>query len=123
MAYYVYILTNRTNKVLYTGMTNNLERRIFEHKNKMVEGFTKKYNLNKLVYFEEFLNPKEAIGNEKRVKGWIRSKKIELIEIRNRNWEDLSSTFSNCPVILTKSLSSSLRRKESRSFVPQDDAE
>ena len=84
-------------------MTNNLERRIFEHKNKLVKGFTEKYNLNKLVYFEEFPTAKEAIEKEKRIKGWARRKKIALIEAKNKNWIDLS--------------------KENRSFVvpPQDD--
>ncbi len=74
-------------------MTNNLERRIFEHKNKLIRGFTEKYNLNKLVYFEEFPTPKEAIESEKMIKGWIRKKKIKLIESKNINWDDLSLSF------------------------------
>lgn len=88
--YWVYILTNWNNKVLYIGVTNNLHRRIYEHKQKLVEGFTKKYNLTKLVYFEEFTNINDAIVNEKKLKGWIRSKKNKLIEINNPKWRDLS---------------------------------
>jgi putative endonuclease len=87
--YYVYIVTNKTNKVLYTGVTNNLLRRIYEHKNKMIDGFTKKYNVSKLVYSESFINPNDAITAEKRIKGWLRSKKIMLIQSKNPKWEDL----------------------------------
>ena len=74
-------------------MTNNLERRIFEHKNKLFKGFTEKYNLNKLVYFEEFPTAKEAIENEKIIKGWVRQKKIKLIESKNPKWNDLPLDF------------------------------
>lgn len=88
--YYVYILTNKTNKVLYTGVTNNIERRIFEHKNKTIPGFTTKYNVNKLVFVESFTNSLDAISAEKKIKGWIRIKKIELITKENPNWDDLS---------------------------------
>jgi putative endonuclease len=70
--YYVYILTNKSNKVLYTGVTNNLARRMFEHKNKLVEGFTKKYNLTKLVYYEIASNVESAIIREKQIKNWHR---------------------------------------------------
>lgn len=70
--YYVYILTNKKNGTLYTGMTNNLERRVFEHKNKLVEGFSKKYNLKILVYFEQFQDVNKAILREKRIKKWKR---------------------------------------------------
>ncbi len=87
--YYVYIATNKTNAVLYTGVTNNLERRIYEHKNKLVSSFTSKYNVNKLVYYEEFYFPAEAIAAEKRIKGWVRKKKIELIISLNPNFNDL----------------------------------
>jgi len=87
--YFVYIMTNKS-KTLYTGMTNNLARRDFEHKNKLLEGFTKKYNINKLVYFEVFNNPDDAIRREKQIKGWLRKKKIELIESLNPEWKDLS---------------------------------
>lgn len=88
--YYVYILTNYSNNVLYTGVTNNLERRIYEHKNKLIDGFTKKYNLNKLVYFDEFSDINDAISAEKKVKGWLRIKKINLVKSRNPEWKDLS---------------------------------
>jgi len=77
--YYVYILTNKS-KTLYTGVTNNLERRIYEHKHKSIEGFTKKYNLTKLVYYEIAEDVRSAITGEKQIKGWLRSKKIRLIE-------------------------------------------
>ncbi len=87
--YYVYIMTNRS-KTLYTGVTNDLMRRVYEHKNKMVEGFTKKYNINRLVYFEETSDVQSAITREKQIKGWLRSKKIALIESKNPEWKDLS---------------------------------
>ena len=87
--YYVYIITNKTNSVLYTGVTNNLIRRIYEHKNKMVEGFTKKYNVSKLVYFEESQNVKSAIQREKSIKNLLRVKKEELINSINPEWKDL----------------------------------
>ncbi len=87
--YYVYILTNRT-RTLYTGVTNNLERRLYEHKNKLVEGFTSKYNITQLVYFEATSDVRAAIEREKQIKGWLRAKKIALIEAANPDWEDLS---------------------------------
>lgn len=92
--YFVYIITNKYNDVLYTGVTNNLERRIYEHKNKLVDGFSKKYNLGKLVYFESFCDINDALSAEKRVKGWVRRKKIELIESENPDWLDLSRDSS-----------------------------
>ncbi len=87
--YYVYIMTNRS-KTLYTGVTNDLMRRVYEHKNKMVEGFTKKYNITELVYFEVTGDVQAAIEREKQIKGWLRSKKIALIESTNPAWKDLS---------------------------------
>ena len=87
--YYVYIMTNRTNTVLYTGITNNLKRRIYEHKNKLLSGFTKKYNINKLVYYEIFDNSYYTIQREKQIKGGSRKKKIELIKKFNPNFNDL----------------------------------
>ena len=86
---FVYILTNRSNKVKYTGVTSDLTRRVQEHKQKIVKGFTSKYNLTKLVYFEEFSDIKDAIVAEKRIKGWLRRKKIKLIESVNPRWKDL----------------------------------
>lgn len=87
--YYVYILTNKS-KTLYTGITNDLNRRLYEHKIKLINGFTKKYNLDILVYFEMFNNPDDAIRREKQIKGWLRKKKIALIESMNPDWKDLS---------------------------------
>ena len=87
--YYVYILSNNS-KTLYIGMTNNLSRRIYEHKHKFVEGFSKKYNLNKLVYYETTTDVNSAIKREKQLKNWHRQWKINLIESVNPNWDDLS---------------------------------
>ena len=86
--YYVYILTNKSS-TLYTGITNDLYRRLYEHKNKLVPGFTKKYNINKLIYYEIFNDPISAIIREKEIKGWTRKKKIELIKKENSNFEEL----------------------------------
>jgi len=91
--YFVYILTNWNNRVLYIGITNNLERRNFEHKNKLVDGFTSKYNLNKLVYFETFEDSLLAIAREKELKKWSRKKKDDLIKTKNPEWKDLSAEF------------------------------
>ena len=88
--YFVYILTNKNNTVLYTGVTNNLQRRMFEHKNKLVPGFTSKYNINKLVHFEITSDIDSAIKREKQIKGWLRIRKTELIESVNPGWNDLS---------------------------------
>jgi len=87
--YYVYIMTNKTNNVLYTGVTNDLKRRVFQHKEKMVEGFTKKYNIIKLVYYEIHDTPTSAIKREKQIKGGSRLKKIKLINEMNQDWRDL----------------------------------
>jgi putative endonuclease len=87
--YFVYILTNTANKVLYTGVTNDLERRCHEHKSKLVKGFTQKYNVDKLIYFEEFTNIENAIAREKQIKGLLREKKISLIQDFNCNWQNL----------------------------------
>ena len=87
--YYIYILSNKSNKVLYVGVTNNLVRRIYEHKSKLVEGFTKKYNVNKLVYYEVIDDVVVAIQREKEIKGWTRNRKINLINEKNKLWEDL----------------------------------
>lgn len=88
-SYCVYILSNKSNTVLYTGITNNLKRRVFEHKQKKVEGFTKKYNVNKLVYFEVYNDPKTAIEREKQIKNLLRKKKELLINKNNSDWFDL----------------------------------
>jgi len=89
-SYYVYLLTNWNNKVIYVGVTNDLNRRLFEHKNKIVQGFTQKYNLNKLVYFEETNDINAAITREKEIKKWRREKKDKLVNQLNPNWIDLS---------------------------------
>ena len=88
MSYFVYILTNKSN-TLYVGVTNNLQKRIYEHKQKISDGFTARYNINKLIYFEEFKNIEEAISAEKRIKGWTRKKKLDLIKQLNPNFIDL----------------------------------
>ncbi len=88
-------MTNRPRShVLYTGMTGNPTRRIFEHKNKLVPGFTSRYNLTRLVYYESFSYPGEAIDREKEIKGWRRSKKIRLIESMNPHWYDLADRWT-----------------------------
>ena len=87
--YYTYIATNKTNTVLYTGVTNNLKRRMYQHGHKLISGFTSKYNINKLVYYEVFNTPNEAIAAEKQIKGWIRIKKIKLIKSKNLEFKDL----------------------------------
>ena len=92
--YYIYILASKKNGTLYIGMTNNLVRRIYEHKNKLIEGFTYKYNINNLVYFEITNNVNSAIHREKKLQGWKRKWKIDLIEKSNPNWDDL------CPEIV-----------------------
>lgn len=91
--FYIYILTNKPKGTLYVGFTNDLRRRMSEHKNKSFEGFTKKYNLDKLVYFETALTPEYAQMREKRIKKWNRQWKIELIERTNPEWKDLSAGF------------------------------
>ncbi|MFH1194832.1 MAG: GIY-YIG nuclease family protein [bacterium] len=90
--YYAYILSSKA-KVLYVGMTNNLARRMYEHKNKLNPGFTSKYNIDSLVYFEEVENESVAKKREKQIKGWLRKKKIKLIESKNSDWMDLSAPF------------------------------
>jgi putative endonuclease len=87
--YYVYILTNWNNKVMYVGVTNNIRKRLYEHKNKLVKGFTEKYNVNKLVYFEETHDVKAALTREKEIKKWRREKKNRLVNEINPEWRDL----------------------------------
>ncbi|MBL7072698.1 MAG: GIY-YIG nuclease family protein [Candidatus Omnitrophica bacterium] len=91
---YIYILTNAYNRVLYTGVTSDLIKRVYIHKNKLAPGFTKKYNVNKLVYYEVFGDILSAITREKQVKGWVRKKKIALIEKENPGWKDLYEEFT-----------------------------
>ena len=87
--YFVYIMTNRS-KTLYIGVTNDLQRRVYEHKQKAVPGFTTKYNISSLVYYESTNDVREALAREKQLKGWLRIKKIRLIESTNPEWKDLS---------------------------------
>lgn len=90
--YYVYLMTNRS-RTLYTGMTNDLNRRVYEHKRKTAPGFTSRYNITRLVYFEATPDVRSAIQREKQIKGWLRSKKIALIESMNPTWKDLSDRW------------------------------
>ena len=92
--YYVYIMTNPKNTVLYTGITGNISRRIYEHKTEGAEGFIKKYNVKKLVYVEICNDPLTAITREKQIKGGSRAKKIALIEKENPNWNDISDQIN-----------------------------
>ncbi len=87
--YYVYMLTNDNNTVIYTGITNDLHRRVYEHKEKLVKGFTKRYNIHKLVYYEVAYDPVSAISREKQIKAGSRLKKVTLVETMNRDWQDL----------------------------------
>ncbi len=87
--YYIYLMTNPGNQVIYTGVTSNLIKRVYEHKSKLIEGFTKKYNVCKLVYYEIFGDINEAIKREKQIKAGSRKKKIDLINSINPSWEDL----------------------------------
>lgn len=87
--YYIYLLTNKHNNVLYTGVTNDLIRRIYEHKNKLQKGFTQKYNVDRLMYYETYADITDAITREKQIKGWLRKKKNELINQFNPKWNDL----------------------------------
>lgn len=94
--FWVYIMTNRSRShVLYTGVTGKLTRRVFQHKNKLVPGFTSRYNLTRLVYYESFVYPDAAIAREKEIKAWRRSKKIRLIESTNPHWYDLAESWAD----------------------------
>ncbi|MBI1879181.1 MAG: GIY-YIG nuclease family protein [Chloroflexi bacterium] len=92
--YYVYIMTSPSG-TLYTGVTNNLQRRVYEHKHKLNEGFSKKYNITRLVYYEETNDVRTALAKEKEIKGWLRRKKIALIESVNPKWQDLSEGWDD----------------------------
>ena len=91
--YHVYIMSNQS-RTLYTGVTNDIVRRVYEHKHKLVPGFTSKYNITRLVYFEETNDIQVALAREKQLKGWVRQKKIALIESANPKWMDLSAAWS-----------------------------
>ena len=91
---YIYILTNKNNTTLYIGVTSNLVKRIYQHKNKFVDSFSKKYNLHKLIYYEIFEDIQEAIKREKQLKNWHRDWKINLIKDFNSNFNDLSDSIN-----------------------------
>ena len=90
-AYYVYLLTSKNNRVMYVGVTNDLARRVYEHQNKLVKGFTEKYNVNKLVYYEQTSDVFTALSREKEIKKWRREKKNALVVQSNPDWNDLSA--------------------------------
>ena len=91
--YYVYILTTTHNKTFYVGVTNNMARRMVEHKNEVADGFTKRYHIHKLVYFEKYTDVSDAIRREKQLKGWKRQKKNSLIVAKNPDYHDISQSF------------------------------
>ena len=93
MSYYVYIMTNYRMTVLYIGVTNDLERRVYEHKKKLADGFTKKYNVDRLVYFEETDDVTVAIEREKQLKRWVRRRKAALVATMNPEWRDLAADW------------------------------
>jgi putative endonuclease len=93
-SYYVYILASKRNGTLYTGVTNDLVRRMYEHKNHLIDGFTKKYDVTMLVYFEEFHDINAAIAKEKQIKKWNRKWKLALVEKLNPDWKDLYLDFA-----------------------------
>ena len=91
--YYVYLLTNKTDSVMYVGMTNDIVRRMWEHKSETIDGFTKRYHVHKLVYFEEYSEVNDAISREKKIKGMTREKKNSLVKINNPEFNDLSESL------------------------------
>ncbi|MDP2704240.1 MAG: GIY-YIG nuclease family protein [bacterium] len=91
--YYVYILASKRNGTLYIGVTSNLQQRVYQHKNNLIEGFTKKYHVHHLVYFEQTTDVQSALGREKQLKAWKRNWKIQLIEQSNPSWEDMYEKF------------------------------
>ncbi len=95
--YFVYLLTNWNNKVMYVGMTNDLIRRVHEHKTKAVKGFTERYNVHKLVYFQETLDVNAAMTREKEIKKWRREKKNALVRLANPEWRDLAEDLGLSP--------------------------
>ena len=93
--YVVYILTNASRRTLYTGVTSRIELRTFQHQHKVRSGFTAKYNVHRLVYYEQYSDPWSAIDREKQIKGWLRAKKIALIESVNPRWDDLTGSWES----------------------------
>jgi putative endonuclease len=101
-SYYVYVMTNES-RTLYTGVTNDLTRRVYEHQHKLLPGFTAKYNITRLVYFEEANDVQAALAREKQIKGWLRKKKIALIESVNPKWIDLSFNWDKGEILRSRS--------------------
>ena len=97
--YYVYMMTNKMHTVIYTGVTNDLLKRAYEHKEKFANGFTRKYKVNKLVYYEAFQDIEYAIQREKQIKGYLRQKKVSLVESTNRGWRDLYKVLQKDSII------------------------
>jgi len=97
MSFYVYFLSNKPEGMIYIGVTNSLPRRIYEHKQKIIDGYSKKYNLTKLIYVEEYNTPSEAIVREKQLKNWHRKWKVDLIEVNNPGWKDLYYDYFGDP--------------------------
>jgi putative endonuclease len=97
-SYWVYILASQRNGTLYVGVTNSLERRVWQHKSGTIEGFTKQYGLNRLIYFEDFRDVTNAIAREKQSKGWLRRRKLALIEEMNPAWNDLAADWFDGPL-------------------------
>jgi putative endonuclease len=95
--YFVYLMTNFSRTVLYTGVSNSLERRVWQHKNGAFDGFTKKYKCTNLVYFEDYTEIDQAIAREKQIKGWIRAKKNALVNSTNPEWKDLAADWYSAP--------------------------
>ena len=95
--YFVYMMTNFTRTVLYTGVSHSLERRVWQHKNGTLDGFTKKYKCTNLVYFEEYTEIDQAIAREKQIKGWLRAKKNALVNSTNPEWKDLAAEWYEAP--------------------------
>lgn len=94
--FYVYLMANRSHTV-YTGVTNDVERRVYEHKTKAIDGFTAKYNITRLVYYEVYADARHAIAREKQIKGWTRAKKVALVQSQNRYWCDLAADWFPAP--------------------------
>jgi putative endonuclease len=101
-SYYIYIMTNQSD-TLYTGVTNDLTKRVYQHKNKLLPGFTTKYNITRLVYFEETNDVQAALAREKQIKGWLRKKKVALIESVNPKWLDLSADWYKGEILRSRS--------------------
>ncbi len=113
-SYWVYILASRRNGTLYVGVTNSIRRRMWQHKNQLVEGFTKKHGVDLLVHLEEFRNIDRAISREKQIKGWLRKRKLGLTEAVNPEWNDLSAGWHDTRWILRSAQNDTLRMRFDR---------